>query len=165
MPGLRMEGKLMKLVRHQGESLTYYTIRNVSTMDLAMIQLALVGLNQDALSTKEDWVSKPITNPNVLTSSQLMLLAELDRGVERKLKMRYYQFGSENADHPLEVNLRAFTRKDGSLYPHDADIRHAYVWCSGFTEHFIPVSDIVRALDNMDGKHGLEAPMAVIDKE
>lgn len=101
----------------------------------------------------------------VLTINDSILLGDLHRGVERGLKLRYYQFGTRDVDHPLVVTMRAFTYDGGNLYPHDADIRDAYVWCSGFMERWFKVDELIKALGNIDGKHGLEEPMAVIDSE
>ena len=101
----------------------------------------------------------------VLTINQSMLLGDIHRGVERGLKLRYYQFGTRDADHPLVQVMRAFTYDGGNLYPHDADVRDAYVWTSGFMERWIKVEELITALDNMQGTHGLHNPMAVIDEE
>lgn len=112
-----------------------------------------------------------ITHPDkvshVLTINQAGLLADLIRGVQAGAKLRYYPFGTRDADHPLIVVMRAFTYEGGGLYPHDADVRDAYVWTSGFTESWFKVDELIKALDNMQGTHGLENPMAVInyDKE
>jgi hypothetical protein len=63
--------------------------------------------------------------------------------------------------------MRAFTHDDGGFIDDKEDVRDAYVRCSGFMEHWFKVSDVITALDNMQGKHGLDNPMAVIefDKE
>ena len=100
----------------------------------------------------------------ILTINQSIVLSNIHHGVERCLKLRYYPFGTRDADHPLIMSMRAFTYDGGNLYPHDADIRDAYVWCSGFMERWFKVSDLITALDNMQGKHGLENPMAVIEE-
>lgn len=110
-----------------------------------------------------------ITHPDkvshTLTINQSILLGEIHHGVERGLKLRYYPFGTRDADHPLIVTMRAFTYEGGGLYIDGRDIRDAYVWCSGYTEYWLKVEDLITALDNMQGTHGLENPMAVIDKE
>jgi hypothetical protein len=104
--------------------------------------------------------------PWVLTISQSIWLGDLGRGVERGSKMRYYPMGAKDADHPLEVILRAFTYEGGGLYAHDEDIRESYVWCSGFTERWFKVSDLLDALENaVSCKFGDESPMAIIGKE
>jgi hypothetical protein len=93
-------------------------------------------------------------------------LGELILGVERGRKMRYYPLGSDSADNPLRVVLRAFTHDGGGLYTRDADIRDAYVWTSGFTERWFPVRDLMKALANtIDARHGMNQPMAVIEVE
>ena len=102
---------------------------------------------------------------SVLTINQSILLGNIHRGIERGLKLRYYPFGTRDADHPLIVSMRAFTYEGGNLYPHDKDVRDAYVWCSGFVEYWLRVDDLIKALDNMQGTHGLDNPMAVIEEE
>ncbi len=98
-----------------------------------------------------------------LTIGQAGYLADLIRGVEGGKKLRYYQRGSDDAERPLVVVMRAFTYESGGLYPHDADIRDAYVWCSGMFEHWLKVRDLMRALENaVTGGHGYSSPMAVI---
>lgn len=106
-----------------------------------------------------------IEPPRTLTINQSMLLGQIHHGVERGLKLRYYQFGTRDADHPLIVSMRAFTYEGGNLYAHDADVRDAYVWTSGFTERWFKVDELITALDNMQGTHGLDNPMAVIEEE
>ena len=105
--------------------------------------------------------------PRVLTINQAGLLADLIRGVERKAKLRYYPFGGASADRPAVMVLRAFTYAEGALYPHNADIRDAHVWTSGFTENWMPVEVLIKALDNIKRKHGDNEAIAVIhyDKE
>jgi hypothetical protein len=107
----------------------------------------------------------PVNVPRTLTLNQAGLLGDLIRGVERGLKLRYYPFGTRDADHPMVQVMRAFTYEGGNLYPHNADVRDAYVWTSGFMEHWFKVDDLITALDNMDGKHGLEEPIATIDED
>jgi hypothetical protein len=100
----------------------------------------------------------------VLTIDQAGWLSDLIKGVERGLTMRYYQRGAEDAERPLKAVLRAFTYQNGNLYPHDADIRDAYVWTSGMFEHWFLVSDLMDALANaVHGTSGTDAPMAVIE--
>jgi hypothetical protein len=101
--------------------------------------------------------------PWVITINEAGHLGDLIRAVERSLKMKYYPRGVESADHPMEMVLRAFTNEDSSLFPSDGDIREAYVWCSGFTEHWIRVDGLLTALDNLDGKHGEDQPIAIIE--
>ena len=110
-------------------------------------------------------VAGPPPAERILTINQAGVLADLIRGVERRLKLRYYPSGVESADHPMVQYLRAFTYAEGALYPHDKDIRDAHVWTSGFMEHWFPVEQLLKALDNMDGKHGLDEDMAVIDND
>lgn len=105
-----------------------------------------------------------MTGERVLTLRQMMLLGELDRGVARKAKMRYYQRGQASADNPMVCVLRAFSRDGGGFWPDDADIRDAYVWTSGFTERWFKVSDLLTALENLSGVHGLDSPMARIEE-
>jgi hypothetical protein len=59
--------------------------------------------------------------------------------------------------------MRAFTHDGGGFLSEKDDIRDAYVWCSGFTERWFKVTDLIEALDNLDGKHGDTNPIATID--
>jgi hypothetical protein len=103
--------------------------------------------------------------PRVLTYKQANLLADLIRGVQAKAKLRYYPRGTDSADNPMMLILRAFTDQQGAFWADDKDIRDAFVWCSGITEQFLGVEVLIKALDNIDGKHGMTAVMAVIDHE
>lgn len=158
----------MRLIKYDGPEIRY-DIYDVSMTDLANIQLALISIGESELKPDEDWHASlakkamPTAKPP-LTIEQAGVLADLLHGVERCLKMRYYPFGSRDADHPLEVSLRAFTHNGGGIY-FDGDIRDAYVWTSGLMERWFKVSDLITALDNIDGKHGLDNPIAIIDKE
>lgn len=105
----------------------------------------------------------PVNVPRVLTLNEAGLLADLIRGVQANAKLRWYQFGTRDADHPLIVTMRAFTHEGGGFISETEDVRDAYVWCSGFMERWIRVSDIITSLGNMQGKHGLENPMATIE--
>jgi hypothetical protein len=98
-----------------------------------------------------------------LTLNQADLIGVLMRGVSNNSKLNWYQFGSRDADHPLTMVMRAFTHDGGGFLSETDDIREAYVWCSGFMERWFSVSDIIKALDNLDGKHGTENPIATID--
>jgi hypothetical protein len=98
-----------------------------------------------------------------LTLNDADLLADLIRGVQARAKLRWYQFGTRDADHPLIVSMRAFTHNGGGFISEKDDIRDAYVWCSGFMERWLSVAELLTALDNLQGKHGLENPMAVIE--
>jgi transcription elongation factor Elf1 len=105
----------------------------------------------------------PVNVPRILSLNEAGLLADLIRGVQAKAKLRFYMQGADDADEPLIVVMRSFTHEDGGFLSEQEDVRDAYVWCSGFTEHWFKVSDLIKALDNMDGHHGLSAPMATID--
>jgi hypothetical protein len=109
----------------------------------------------------------PPPKERILTLNDASLLADLIRGVQAGAKLRWYQFGTRDADHPLIVTMRAFTHYGGNFVSETDDVRDEYVWCSGFTERWLKVDDIIKALDNMDGRHGLDNTMAVIefDKE
>jgi len=91
------------------------------------------------------------------------LLGDLIRGVQGGAKLRWYQFGTRDADHPAIFTLRAFTYDGGGFIRDEDDVRDEFVWCSGIFERWLKVSDIIKALDNMQGKHGLENAMAVIE--
>jgi hypothetical protein len=105
----------------------------------------------------------PVNISRVLTLNDADLLGGLIRGVQANAKLRYYQFGTRDTEHPLIVTMRAFTHDGGGFISETEDVRDAYVWCSGFMERWIKVSDIITALDNLQGSHGLENPIAVID--
>lgn len=157
----------MRLVKHNYKGSFRYTIIEVSVTDLALLQLLLIRNGQNELKTEEDWLPSPI--PDVkppLTGMQAEWIGQLIHGVQRGLKMRYFTYGaSDNAD-PMRCTLRAFTHNDGSLYPRDADIRDAYVWTSGISEHWFKVADLLKALDNaINGYEGTNKPMAMIDEE
>jgi hypothetical protein len=105
--------------------------------------------------------------PRALTINEAGLLADLMRGVQGNKKMRYYPQGADgDTEHPMIATLRAFTHKGGGVYfEADGDIRDAFVWTSGFMEHWFKVSDLLLALDNLDGKLGLDKPIAVIEEK
>ena len=104
-----------------------------------------------------------VMNDRILTINQAGLLADLLRGVQAGAKLSYYQFGTRDADHPLIVVMRAFTHNGGGFISEKDDVRDAFVWCSSFIEHWFHVEHLITALDNIDGKHGLDEPMAIID--
>lgn len=126
-----------------------------------------VILNQDgetvAVECNMCGMRHPVNVPRVLTLNQADLLGGLIRAVQAGVKLRYYQFGSRDADHPLEVVLRAFTHNGGGFLSETDDVRDEFVWCSGFIEHWLHVDHLLKALDNIDGKHGLDNPIAIID--
>ena len=104
--------------------------------------------------------------PWVLTLGEADYLGQLIKGVQRGCKLRYYRNGSESADNPVMLVLRSFTYEGGGLYSHEEDIREAYVWCSGITERWFKVNDILIAMDNfINGNHGVDNPMAYVEKE
>jgi hypothetical protein len=105
--------------------------------------------------------------PRVLTINEAGLLADLMRGVQGNKKMRYYPQGADgDTEHPMTATLRAFTHEGGGVYfEADGDIRDSFVWASGFTEHWFKVSDLLKALDNLDGKLGTDQPIAVIEEK
>ena len=84
-------------------------------------------------------------------------------GASWRRKLRYYPRGADDADHPMVQSLRAFTHDGGGFISEHDDVRDAYVWTSGFMEHWFKVEDLIMALDNIQGTHGLDKPMAVID--
>jgi hypothetical protein len=106
------------------------------------------------------------TPDHTLTISDLIWLGQINSGVERSWKMRWYPQGVISADRPAYLVLRAFTYKGGGLYPRDADVRDSFVWCSGITEQWIKVSDLMKALQNaIDQNEGENSPMAMIEAE
>jgi hypothetical protein len=100
---------------------------------------------------------------DILTIDQAGYLADLIRGVESGRRMRWYPLGTDSADNPATVVLRAFTNADGTLYPHNADIRDSHVWTSGIFERFYPVRDVLAAMANAINGTDLGAPMAMLD--
>jgi hypothetical protein len=98
----------------------------------------------------------------VLTLREAGTLGGLISAVERGYLLKYYPSGA-NTDRPMECVLRAFTLHGGGFCPNDQDIRDAYVWTSGIMEHWYKVSDLIRALDNLDGKYGIDKPIAIIE--
>ena len=99
---------------------------------------------------------------DILTIDQAGYLADLIRAVESGKRMRWYPLGADT-DQPLTVSLRAFTNADGTLYPHDADIRDSHVWTSGTFEHWFPVRDVLAALANAIHGTSMGAPIAMLD--
>jgi len=91
------------------------------------------------------------------------LLGDLIRGVQAGAKLRWYQFGVRDTDHSMIFTMRAFTYNGGGFLRDEEDVRNAYVWCSDIFERWLKVSDIITALDNIEGKHGMENPMAFIE--
>ena len=108
-------------------------------------------------------ITHPDKTDRILTLNQAGVLADLIRGVQAGAKLRYYPRGADDADHPMVQSLRAFTHDGGGFISEHDDVRDAYVWTSGFTEHWFKVEDLITALDNIQGTHGLDKPMAVID--
>ena len=109
-----------------------------------------------------------MADERILSLNRAGLLADLIRAVERKssTKLRFYPMGAEDADHPAEYVLRAFTHDGGGFLSENEDVRDAYVWCSGIFEHWFPVEELLDALDNVtSGRHGMDKPMATIDYE
>jgi len=100
----------------------------------------------------------------ILTIDQAGLLADLLYAVRHNKKVRYYPRGAEGNAVYATITLRAFTREDGYLYPHDADIRDAFVWTSGMVEVFHPVRKLLDALSNLDGHLGIDQPIAIIEE-
>jgi hypothetical protein len=98
-----------------------------------------------------------------LTLNHADLIGVIMRGVSGNAKLNWYQFGGRDADHPLTMVMRAFTHDGGGFLSEKDDIRDAYVWCSGFTERWFKVTDLIEALDNLDGKHGDTNPIATIE--
>lgn len=100
-----------------------------------------------------------------LNINQAGYLAELIRAVDGNKRLRYYPIGADGDAPNQVIEIRAFTREDGSMAPYDADIRDTFVWTSGFTEHWFKVSDLLLALENaITGKYGLDKPMAMVEE-
>jgi hypothetical protein len=125
------------------------------TMDEAMAP--------DASDLVEEAATRLEQPPRALSLNEADLINVLMRGVSSNAKLNWYQFGSRDADHPLTMVMRAFTYDGGGFLSDTDDVRDAYVWCSGFVERWFKVSDIIKALDNLDGKHGDTNPIATID--
>jgi hypothetical protein len=101
-------------------------------------------------------------NAGVVTMSMAHYLADLVQAVEYSKKMEWYPHGASLS--PADTfTLRAFVRNEQNFfYPAAASVLDALVWCSGITEHWLPVRDILAALEN--GINGTDEtqPMAVI---
>jgi hypothetical protein len=106
-----------------------------------------------------------MSDDKALTLHDAGILADIMRGVESNAKLNWYLFGADSAENPLRLVMRAFTHYGGGFWPNDADVRDACVWCSGFMERWIPVRDLMKALDNLDGKFGETDPIAVINPD
>lgn len=100
---------------------------------------------------------------DILTIDQAQRLADLMRGVEAHAKLRYYPDGTDSADNPVTVTLRAFTYDGGALYRGDEDIRDAHVWTSGIFERWFTVRELVAAMANAVQGTDLAAPMAIVE--
>jgi hypothetical protein len=105
-----------------------------------------------------------IPKPRVLTLNDTDHLSNIMKGVEQSNRMRIYPSGALDADNPVVVTMRAFTHDGGGFYSSSEDIRDASVWCSGMLERWFSVEWLIKALDNLDGKHGENEPIAIIDK-
>lgn len=91
-------------------------------------------------------------------------LGQLIRAVQAHQRIKWYQDGAGDADHPVDGVLRHFCRdEDGNFPDHDTDVRDMLVRDSGLLEHFRPVRDVIRALQNIDGRYGLDQPIAIIE--
>jgi len=102
----------------------------------------------------------------ILSLNDADLLGQLIRGVQAGAKLRWCPYGADDSDatmHTATFSLRAFTYNGGGFTRDEDDVRDTYVWCSGIFERWLKVSDIITALDNTQGKHGLDKPMAVIE--
>ena len=102
-----------------------------------------------------------------LTITDAGLLAEILSGFNTDKRLWWYQEGSDSAERPQIYMQRAFTHDGGGFwFDKDDDIRDAYIWLTGventYGERWIKVSDIMRAIDNLDGKHGFTEPIAQI---
>jgi len=129
--------------------------------------LYTISINEDGEPVKYECnmcgATFPVNIQRVLSLNDAGLLGDLIRGVQAGAKLSWYQFGTRDADHPAIFTLRQFTYDGGGFIREDEDVRDAYVWCSGIFERWLKVSDLITALDNLDGKHGLDKPMAVIE--
>jgi len=117
----------------------------------------------------EDRAVNDSANNRILTVTQAGWLCDLMRGVEGKLNLRYYPFGTDSAvDEPRHTSytLRAFTHDGGGFwFDKDGNIWDAYVWCSGIIEHWFKISDLIQALENaITAKYGEDKPMAIIER-
>lgn len=91
-------------------------------------------------------------------------LGQLIRSVQAHQRIKWYQDGAADADHPVDGVLRHFCVDEaGNFPPHGTDVRDMLVRDSGLLEHFRPVRDVIRALQNIDGRYGLDEPIAIIE--
>jgi hypothetical protein len=116
----------------------------------------------------------PIATANLgkrtLTINEAARLADLIHAVERSKTVRWYPRGNHAVGDKILSGtfvLRAFTHEGGAIwFEKDGDIRDAHVWCSGISERWLKVSDIMQALANATtGYYGDEQPMAVIEEK
>jgi hypothetical protein len=103
-----------------------------------------------------------MTDTRILTLNDAAALGELIHGVESHAKLEYYANGTDSADSPVNVEMRAFTHEGGGFISSDEDVRDAHIWTSGIFEHWYPVMDLIRAIQNIDGRYGLDQPIAII---
>jgi hypothetical protein len=104
-----------------------------------------------------------MSDNRTLTLRDGRTLAEVISAVDSGARLEWYPLGTDSADHPLKLVMRAFTYYGGGFYAHDADVREAYIWCSGMFEMWLKVTDVMRALENISGEFGLDQPIARIN--
>lgn len=77
-----------------------------------------------------------------LTLGDAITLASLITGVQKGSRAEWFPNG-ETADRTVDGVLRSFARKGGGFWPHDQDVREAFVHVSGTFEHWLPVRDVL----------------------
>lgn len=72
-------------------------------------------------------------------------VAELAEAAAKGYRVR---FSLDGGDNIAEGVARGFTNSDGTHFAYSQDVREACLWISGFTERFMPVSQILGLMDN-----------------
>lgn len=99
---------------------------------------------------------------DTLTYRDAFTLGDLMRGVMAKAKVDWYQWGTDT-EKPSRMVMRAITHADGTFINSGEEVRDQFVWLSGIMEHFTPVKDFMKAMQNtVDAEFGSDQPMALI---
>lgn len=71
-------------------------------------------------------------------------VSELAEAADKGYKVR---FSLDDGDNIAEGVARGFTNEEGYHFNYSSDVREACLWISGFTERFMPVSQILALMD------------------
>lgn len=83
-----------------------------------------------------------MTDHGPLTVSDLTSLSIIAQAAERSARVRWLLDEGEVA----EGVARAITHDDGGFLSSGDDVRDAYLWVSGVTERWLPVSSLVNGV-------------------